>query len=113
MTYDTCRTGKSGSPTLHQLITELKSMEMQLQCTLTVGHIPGQQIIAQGSDGLSRGLWMPTGHESPTWLLSSLFEPVTGSTTSLPWLLELATQGGTHPDEVYLIPQDPTRWHLK
>ena len=112
VTYDTCRTGKSGSPSLHKLITELKSLEMQLRCLLTVVHLPGDQIIAQGSDGLSRGLWMPAGHESPTWSLSSLFEPVSGSKESLPWLLGLAATASTHPEEVHMLPHKARHWQV-
>ena len=47
VTCDTCRTGKSRFPSLHKLITEHKSLEMQLRCLLTVMHMPRDQIIAQ------------------------------------------------------------------
>ena len=111
VTYDVCRVGKSkSSNTLHCLVTELKSLEMRLSCRLEVVHLPGEQLIAQGSDGLSRGLWMPGGHHGPSFSLAALFAPVRGTLMSLHWLLALASQKSTHPEEVQLLPTDLALW---
>jgi hypothetical protein len=47
--------GSSSSPKLHQMILELRKMEMSGQFIIHFIWIAGKRIIAQGSDRLSRG----------------------------------------------------------
>jgi hypothetical protein len=64
-TYWIAAAGLSQHPPLHTLITEIKLLEQELQCSLEVVHVPGLLIIDQGTDGLSRGV-----------LMSALYNPV-------------------------------------
>ena len=58
VTYYVVNGGSARSPTLQAQIYDIKSSELSLQCVLEVVHIPGTSIIAQGSDDLSRGMWI-------------------------------------------------------
>ncbi len=50
--------GSSKSPNLHKLVTRIRRLELELDCYLQVVHVPGLVLIEQGTDGLSRGVWM-------------------------------------------------------
>ncbi|CAJ1956287.1 unnamed protein product, partial [Cylindrotheca closterium] len=56
--YWIATTGSSRSPGLHKLIGEIRLLELELDCMLQVVHVPGLVLISQGTDGLSRGVWM-------------------------------------------------------
>ena len=47
--------GSSSSKLLFELILRLRKLEMQSHCKIHVIHVAGTRMIAQGSDGLSRG----------------------------------------------------------
>jgi len=52
---------------LHELILQIKLLELHLEIRLIVVHVPGTYMITQGTDGLSRGLWISparTNHET-------------------------------------------------
>ena len=55
-TYWIAGKGASSSPALHNLIEEIRLLELHLGCHLQVVHVPGYIMITQGTDGLSRGL---------------------------------------------------------
>jgi hypothetical protein len=57
-TYWCCQAGTSPIPALHDLITAIKLLELELGCQLQCVHVPGLVIILQGSDALSRGVWI-------------------------------------------------------
>jgi len=78
VTYYTVSGGSARSPTLQKLLYRIKDLELQLGCFLEVVHIPGTAIIAQGSDDLSRGLWL-SQHRSyapAPQLIPTLFQAV-------------------------------------
>ena len=77
-TYWIASSGSSSSPSLHRLITEIKRLVFLLDCRLQVVHVPGYLMIAQGTDGLSRGLWMRSYHGllSEAALLAGIFAPL-------------------------------------
>ena len=77
-TYWIASSGSIGSPSLHRLITEIKRLVFLLDCRLQVVHVPGYLMIAQGTDGLSRGLWMRSYHGlmSEAALLAGIFAPL-------------------------------------
>jgi len=50
--------GTSKSPHLHALVVDLRNLEMIYGMTLHVVHISGKRMIAQGTDGCSRGSLM-------------------------------------------------------
>ena len=47
--------GSSSSPLLFELVVRLYKLEMQFLCRIQVVHVAGTRMIAQGTDGLSRG----------------------------------------------------------
>jgi hypothetical protein len=59
VTYDIVQKGTSRSPRLRALIRELKRLEILHGCQLDIIHVPGDVLIDEGSDGLSRGVWTP------------------------------------------------------
>ena len=48
--------GSSSSPLLHELIVRLRKVEIEAGFTLHFVHVAGTRMIAQGTDGLSRGM---------------------------------------------------------
>ena len=110
VTYDVCRRGRSGSAELHKLVTELKMLEAKLNCQVVAVHIPGTEIIAQGSDGLSRGLWSYKGRSHPEWSLSELLQPVALEEDPLTWLMDQARACNSHPEDLADLPITPHTW---
>ena len=47
--------GSSSSKSLYDLVLRLRKLEMREQCKIHIFHVAGTRMIAQGSDGLSRG----------------------------------------------------------
>ena len=62
VSYHILRSGSSTSPALHSLIRDIKLLELNMGCRLEVVHVPGDVMICQGTDGLSRGLWASRDH---------------------------------------------------
>jgi hypothetical protein len=77
-TYHVTMSGSSKSPRLHELVKRIKVMELQLGCHLEVIHVPGTTMIRQGTDGISRGVWLSPihAHQDSTSLMTDLFAPV-------------------------------------
>ena len=50
--------GGSTSKTLHELVLRLRKVEMSYSVTLHLVHVAGTRMIAQGTDGLSRGSFL-------------------------------------------------------
>lgn len=57
-TYWICQKGSSKHPSLHEQVEKIRALEVKLGCHLTVIHVPGKVMIQEGTDGLSRGIWM-------------------------------------------------------
>jgi hypothetical protein len=77
-TYWIAASESSGSPGLHQLIEEICLLELELDYSLQVVHVPGLIIIDQGTDGLSCGIWMSAlqGLQDSDRLTQAIFEPL-------------------------------------
>ena len=78
VTYFVVNNGSSRNPQLQALIYSIKALEQALGCMLECVHIPGTSIIDQGSDDLSRAVWM-SEHRSyipASVLIPRLFEGV-------------------------------------
>ena len=77
-TYWIAASGSSGSPGLHKLIEEIRLLELELGCVLHVVHVPGIIMIDQGTDGLSRGIWMSAlqGLEDSDRMTQAVFAPL-------------------------------------
>ena len=52
--------GGSSSKLLHELVLRLRKVELDHNLTLHVVHVAGTRMIAQGTDGLSRGIFLET-----------------------------------------------------
>jgi hypothetical protein len=76
--YWIAASGSSSIPSLHKLIEEIRMLELKLECSLQVVHVPGLCMIDQGTDGLSRGIWMTAlqGLEDSGRLTQAVFEPL-------------------------------------
>lgn len=76
-TYYIGASGSSTSPGLQALIEQIRHYEYLLRCQLQVIHIPGKAMIAQGTDGLSRGIWASELHPTldQQQLTASIFAP--------------------------------------
>lgn len=76
-TYYVSAAGSSPSPGLHEQVEQIRHLELALDCRLQVVHIPGKAIIEQGTDGLSRGVWISEWHrgKDPRELTESIFRP--------------------------------------
>jgi hypothetical protein len=57
VTYNICKKESSKTLSLHILVQQLKALELALGCRLEVIHVPGNTMITQVNDGLSRGIW--------------------------------------------------------
>ena len=89
VTYFVTSDGSSRSPALHALIRRIKELEVELGCRLETIHVPGELMIQEGTDGLSRGMWLslerlPQGINYSELVLSAV-HPTPALRT---WLLE-------------------------
>jgi hypothetical protein len=92
-TYYVVNGGSSTSSGLQALIYRIKLAELALGCLLEAVHVPGRVMIVQGTDGLSRGVWVSSLHSGidPTGTNADVFAPVEFSRTHIPWVLEAAS----------------------
>jgi hypothetical protein len=81
------QSGASKSPGLHKLVLKIKKLQLDLQCHLEVVHVPGTTMIAEGTDGLSRGVWMTHLQSRPNYrqLMSEIFQEVPFSQIIADW----------------------------
>ena len=112
VSYHILRSGSSSSPSLHGLIRDIKLLELRLECRLEVVHVPGDVMIWQGTDGLSRGLWasrdqlrLPPEEET-----ARLFRALPFSADLLRVALEFVTQHASPIRLPLCAPPRPTTW---
>ena len=84
VSYYVVNSGSSRSPGLHALVEEIKTLTVQLGCRLEAVHAPGTLMIEQGTDGLSRGLWLTEERRSSN-INQQLFQAVPYSPTLGRW----------------------------
>jgi hypothetical protein len=95
---DVVRTGRSRSPKLHALVRELKRLELVHECQVEVIQIPGEEIIEEGSDGLSRGIWNTALQVPRVFPVAEIFEPFVLDHQLIAWAY--AQAGVTQPSRV-------------
>jgi len=78
VTYYICAAGSSRIPPLHSLILEIRRLQILLGVFLNTVHVPGKVMITQGTDSLSRGVWVSPLHDraNPDHLNGMVFSPV-------------------------------------
>ena len=71
VTYFAVNNGSACNWELQALLYHIEKLDHTLGCFLEVAHIPGTTIIKQGSNELSRGIWMSPdvhlGSQQPTY----------------------------------------------
>ena len=92
VTYYIVQGGASKAPELHKLVLKIKALEMELGCHLEVVHVPGTAMISEGTDGLSRGMWMTNLQSRPTpeVLMTEIFQAITSTPRLGEWAKEQA-----------------------
>ena len=111
--YDVCQKGKFGLEGLHKMVREMKHLCATMNCLLKVIHIPSREIINQGSDNLSQGLWQFGGYLQDAWKLPNLLRPVEmDPAEGLSWLLQLAQEKAAYPQEVSQLPTGLKHWRI-
>jgi hypothetical protein len=93
-TYYICQAGASPSPGLNAIIRKIKILEAKLSIRLEVIHVPGTMMIHQGTDGLSRGIWLSNQHQSqpgPT-TVAAVFDPLFVNPALLQWIASKCEQ---------------------
>jgi hypothetical protein len=108
-TYYIVQNGSSKSPELHKLIRAIKLWEVITGCRVEVIHVPGDLMIEEGTDGLSRGVWL-----SPQrFVRSSIVESaqalgaVTFSNHTKRWVLGLL---GHEPNTPAVVQTNTSAW---
>ena len=103
VSYYIAASGSSGNHNLHRLITEIRHLEMELGIQLVVIHIPGVVMIDQGTDGLSRGVWMSKLHSftNEQDMLSAIFAPTSFDPSLLDLIYTAAPDLWISPDAFY------------
>lgn len=79
VTYWIAESGSSSTERLHAQIEEIKHLESELGIQLQVVHVPGLVMIEQGTDGLSRGVWISAMHHhhlTQKEITSAIFDPL-------------------------------------
>ena len=93
VSYYVINGGCSRVPTLHELVMEIKALEIELGFHLEVVHVPGTLMIEQGTDGLSRGLWL-AAERRPADVNQQLFNAIKITDPLMEWALEVSGNAG-------------------
>ena len=98
--------GASSSPKLQQLLREIAYEQQLQQCDVTPIHVAGKRLIAQGTDGLSRGQTR-VGALSGTTADVNTYNPLVARPQPVPMELR-AWAAQRWPSQAYL--QHPDQW---
>jgi hypothetical protein len=90
VTYYLVGSGASRHAHLQALLHRIKYLELSLGCHLECVHVPGTTMIDQGTDGLSRGVWISPLHRrfDSRSLMRVFFSPVSLRPGWHQWLLD-------------------------
>jgi hypothetical protein len=108
-TYCVVQNGSSNSPKLHKLVRAIKLLEVLLGCRIEVIHVPGVLMVDEGTDGLSRGLWLSPQRVHRSSLLESALAlgPVVYTHPLGQWALEICDLDRDTP---FVIQQSLDDW---
>ena len=88
VSYYVINHGSSRSPSLQELVQEIKESCFRQGCHLEIVHVPGTMVITQGTDGLSRGIWLAP-ERRPKDINQRIFEAVPFSMPLGQWVMGL------------------------
>jgi len=108
VTYNIVRKGCSRRHHLHLKVQELKLLELELGCRVEVIHVPGTTMIRQGSDNLSRGVWVTPLNTSFENVAAAVFRPAPPSVPLLSHVVSLS--GSPLPTSVWEWRTDLDDW---
>jgi hypothetical protein len=115
VSYELISKGSSGSPGLQELLREIKLLEVEMHCQVLAVHVPGVAMIRQGTDGLSRGIWMAPFRDrlSPLNETLRVFRSAPPTQDVIEWMDGvLATSFPSHPAERVIL-TDFDHWDLR
>jgi hypothetical protein len=109
VSYYVVQNGSSANPALHELIRRIKMWEVELGCRIEAIHVPGVAMIDQGTDGLSRGLWMSARRFPVSSLMTAehLLAAVPFSDALGRWAMEMV---GFDPHQLYFHHDSTSDW---
>jgi hypothetical protein len=104
VSYYIVSNGSSSSPELQKLLRRLKYLELVLDIRLEIVHIPGLHMIAQGTDGLSRGVRFPDGglQRRPEAETCRIFAALPAMPEVIQWTRELVLLYRRHSDVTFM-----------
>ena len=114
VSYHVVQRGSSRVASLHRLVRELKLLCAELCIILEVVHVPGDVMIRQGGDGLSRGLWMPPHPHrlTPREEVARVFQAAVLTDLLLRWALRCRELWVGAPSHATWVPVSLTEdWH--
>ena len=113
VTYYVTSSGASPSPGLHALVEEIQLLSLRLGCQLEVVHVPGVVMIDQGTDGLSRGIWLSTLHpeRDQAELTAAVFAPLPVDMKLAAEYMQLHSLPGPAMLHHWLHPRGPHLFH--
>jgi hypothetical protein len=111
-TYYVVQNGSSKSPKLHRLIRSIKWHKIRLGCRVEVIHVPGDLMIKEGTDGLSRGIWLSPQriYRSSLTEASLALGQVRFIAALGQWVLDLV---GLSQNEPYVLHCSTSRWNFQ
>jgi hypothetical protein len=87
VTYNICKKGSSKTISLHLLVQQFNALELALERHLEVIHVPGNTMITQGTDDLSRGVWSNDLNTDCKSFAVEIFLPALSSLSLAKWAL--------------------------
>lgn len=97
--YYALHKGSSRISALHEIVKEVKLICLHMGCLLETVHVPGRVMIHQGTDGLSRGVWVSPLHSNvtPEEVTAAVFASVPPVAGLIPWVSQLLTTPPLYP----------------
>jgi hypothetical protein len=115
VSYELLSKASSASPGLQELLREIKLLEVEMHCQVLAIHVPGVAMIRQGTDGLSRGIWMAPFRDrlSPLEETLRVFRSAPPTPAVIQWMSDfMTTNYPGHPAERVIL-TDFDDWDLR
>ena len=115
VSYELLSKASSGSSGLQELLREIKLLEVEMHCQVLAIHVPGVAMIRQGTDGLSRGIWMAPFRDrlSPLEETLRVFRAAPVTPSVLNWISEFMSVNVPRLPVERVILSDFDDWDLR